>query len=78
MFPFKKNIEDPELLFNFTQICFNVIDITETRIVKNKSRVNDINLNYSYEYCPTESCASGTLLYIGNHLSHKPRNDLCI
>ena len=33
---------------------------------------------YSYESGPTESAAGGTLLYISNHLSYKPRNDLCI
>ena len=33
---------------------------------------------YSYESCPTESAAGGTLLYISNNLSYKPRNDLCI
>lgn len=38
-----------------------------------------INLiNSSYEYCPTESSAGGTLLYIGNNLLYKPRNNLCI
>ena len=26
--------------------------------------------------CPTESSAGGTLIYIGNHLLYKPRNDL--
>ena len=46
---------------------------------KKKIPVTDINLtNYSYEYCPTESSAGGTLLYIGNHLLYKPRNDLRI
>ena len=74
-----KKIEDLELLLDSTQICFDVIAITETRIVKNKCSVNDINLtNYSYEYCPIESSAGGTLLYIGNHLLCKPRNDLSI
>ena len=34
--------------------------------------------NYSYEYCSTESTAGGTTLYQRNHLSYKPRNDLCI
>ena len=33
---------------------------------------------YSHESCPTESAAGGTLLYISNNLSYKPRNDLCI
>ena len=74
-----KNIEDLELLLDSNQICFDVIAITETRILKSKFPVTDINLtNYSYEYCPTESSAGGTMLYIGNHLSYKPRNDLCI
>ena len=34
--------------------------------------------DYSYESCPTESSEGGTLLYICNHLSYKPRSDLCI
>ena len=33
---------------------------------------------YFHEPCPTEFAAGGTLLYISNHLSHKPRNDLYI
>ena len=33
---------------------------------------------YSHESCTTESASGGTLLYISNHLSYKPRNDLCI
>ena len=67
MFPYK------------TQICFDVIAITQTRTLKNKFPVTDITLkNYSYEYCPTESSAGGILLYIGNHLSCKSRNDLHI
>ena len=47
-----------------------------TRIIKNKFPFNDINLaKYSYEYCSVESSAGGKLVYIGNHLSYKPRND---
>ena len=46
---------------------------------KRKSPINGINLkDYSYESCPTEFSAGDTLLYISNHLSYKPRNDLCI
>ena len=46
---------------------------------KDKSPRNSINLKgYSHESCPTESAAGGTLLYISNNLSYKPRNDLCI
>ena len=74
-----KNIEDLEYLLNSTSINFDVIAISETRIVKVKTPVNSLNLmNYSHEFCPTESSAGGTLLYIHNHLSYKPRNDLSI
>ena len=67
-----KNIEDLDFLFDSTQICFEVIAIT-------KFPVNDINFtNYSYEYCSTESSPGAILLYIGNHLSYKPINDLRI
>ena len=34
--------------------------------------------NFSCEFTPTESSAVGTLLYIANHLSYKPRFDLNI
>ena len=34
-------------------------------------------INDSHEFCATESSAGGTLLYIWNHLSHKPWNGLC-
>ena len=39
----------------------------------------NINLpNYSIEYTPTESHAGGTLLYISNNITYKPRKDLNI
>ena len=53
-----KNIEDLEYLLNSTSINFDVIAISETRIVKFKTPVNSLNLmNYSDEFCPTESLA---------------------
>ena len=68
--------EDLELLLDSAKICFDVIAITETRILKNNFPVTHINLtNYSYEHFPAESSAEGTLLYIGDRLSYKPRND---
>ena len=58
-----KNIEDLEYLLNSTSVNFDVIAISETRIVKGKTPVNRLNLmNYSYEFCPTESSAGDTLL----------------
>ena len=65
--------EDLELLLDSAKICFDVIAITETRILKNNFPVTHINLtNYSFEYFPS---AEGTLLYIGDRLLYKPRND---
>ena len=56
-----------------------MIGVTETRITKQLSLLNNLNLNnYSYEFTPTETTAGGTLLYIANHLSYKCRNDLNI
>ena len=53
--------------------------VSETRITKNVSLLNNLNLNnYSFEFTPTETCAGGTLLYIANHLSYKCPNDLNI
>ena len=45
--------------------------ISETRITKQVSLSNNLNLNYSFEYTPTGTSAGGTLLYIANHISYK-------
>ena len=73
------NIEDLEYLLDKTKIDFDVIGISGSRIKKDKSPINTINLKgYSDESCLMESEADGTLLYISNHLSYNPRNDLRI
>ena len=70
------NIEDLEYLLDKTKIDFDVIGISGSRIKKDKSPINTINLKgYSDESCPMESEADSTLLYISNHLSYNPRND---
>ena len=62
-----------------TKTKFDIVAISETRITKQVSLSNNLNLNnYSFEFTPTETSAGGTLLYIANHLSHKCRNDLNI
>ena len=74
-----KNFEELQNLLQSTNINFDVIAITETRIPKNVSVTQNIVLNnYSFEHTPTESSAGGTLLYIANRLSYKIRNDLKI
>ena len=56
-----------------------IIAIGETRITKQISLLNNLNLNnYSFEFTPTETSAGGTLLHKANHLSYKCRNDLNI
>ena len=58
-----KNIEELKYLLDKTKIDFDVIGISESRIKKDKSPINSINLKgCSHESCPTES-AAGTLCY---------------
>ena len=74
-----KNIDDFEYLIQSTKTNFDIIAVSESRITKNKLPPIDISIpNYSYEFCPREANAGGTLIYIRNHLSNKTRNDLKI
>ena len=64
-----KHFNDLQNLLSCTK-KFNIIGVTETRITKQVSLLNNLNLNnYSYELTPTETTAGGTLLYIVKHLS---------
>ena len=74
-----KNFDDLQHLLSCTKTKFDIIAISETRITRQVSLLNNLNLNnYSFEFTPTETSAGGTLLYIANHLSYKCRNDLNI
>ena len=74
-----KNSDDLQHLLSSTKKVFDIIAVSETRITKQISLLNNLNLNhYSFEFTPTETSAGGTLLYIANHLSYKCRNDLNI
>ena len=74
-----ENIEDFEYLLDKRKIDLDVMRISESRIKKDKSPINSINLKgYSHGSCSKESAAGGTLLYISNNLPCKPRSDLCI
>ena len=60
-----------------TNKIFDIVAVSETRIMRKTSLTSNINLNnFSLEFSPTESTAGGTLLYIANHLSYKPHSDL--
>ena len=75
-----KNFDDLEYLLKTTNMNFDIIAISETRITKNINNIlSNINLNnYAFELTPTESSAGGTLIYVANHLAYKPRTDLQI
>ena len=74
-----KNFNELEYLLSCTNKNFDVIAMSETRISKNISLPNNLTMNnFSFEFTPTESSAGGTLLYVANHLSYKPRLDLNI
>ena len=65
-----KNFDDLQHLLNCTKKSFDIIAISETRITKQVSLSNNLNLNnYSFEFTPTETSAGSNLLYIANHLS---------
>ena len=54
---------------------FDIIAVSESRITKNKLPSIDVSIpNYSYEFCPMEAKAGGTLMYIRNQPSYKTRN----
>ena len=73
-----KNFEDLEYLLKATNKTFDVIAISESRILKDTNLSKNINIyNYSAEFTPTESQEGGALLYI-NKLSCKLRQDLCV
>ena len=74
-----KNFEDLEYLRKTTNTYFDIIAISENRILKNTNIVKNINIpNFSYEFTPIGSTAGGTLLYIADHLAYQKRNDLNI
>ena len=71
----RKNFDDLEYLLKTTNMNFDIIAISETRMIKNISKIFNINLNdYAFEFTPTESSSGGTLIYFANHLAYKPRN----
>ena len=57
------NFDDFQHLFRSTKKSFHVIVISEIRITKQVSLLNNLKLNnYSFEFTPAETSAGGTLL----------------
>ena len=73
-----KTFDDLQHLLSCIKTKFDIVAISETRITKQVSLSNNLNLNNNaFEFTPTET-SGGTLLYIANHLSYKCCNDLNI
>ena len=67
-----KNFHDLQHLLSCTKTKFDIKTVTETRITKQVSLLNNLDLNnYSFEFTLTKTSAGGTLLYIANYLSCK-------
>ena len=72
-----KAFEDLEYFIKSTNINFNIIVISDTRILKDTNILKNVNiLNFSFEFTLTESTTGGTLLYIADHLAYQKQNDL--
>ena len=72
-----KKFDELQHLLKCTNKSFDIVAISETRIMEKTDLTSNINWNdYSFELTPTESTAGETLLYIANHLSYKSHKDL--
>ena len=76
---FLKIFDDLQHLLSRTKNNFDNIGVTETRITKQVSLLNNLNLkSYSYEFTPNETTAGGTILHIASYWSCKYCYDLNI
>ena len=74
---FKQKCEGLEYFIKSTNITFDIIAISETRILKDTNIAENINTpNFCFEFTPTESTAGEISLYIADHLAYQKRNDL--
>ena len=74
---FKQKCEGLEYFIKSTNISFDIIAISETRILKDTNIAENINTpNFCFEFTPTESTAGEILLYIADHLAYQKQNDL--
>ena len=72
-----KHKEELETLLTILDYKFDVIGLTEIKIIKNITPTYDINLKgYKHYYTPTESVKGGALIYINEQYNSKPRKDL--
>ena len=66
-------------LLSTCSVNFDIIGISESRLIKNKKHLINIDIpNYKIEHCTTECTCGGTLLYIKSNIKYKLRNNLKI
>ena len=71
--------DDLEHLIQSTSNYFDIIAVSESRLIKDKFPPTDVSFpNYSYDLCPTNANACDTYTFMRNHLSYKTKNDLKI
>ena len=74
-----KHIDELEHLIYSSGLNFDVLAISESRVLRNTNTISNINFaGYSFESCPTVSSTGGTGIYVKNSLSYTPRPDLQI
>ena len=74
-----KNFDNFNHLINKLKLEFDILGISESRILKSQSLNTNVSLqNYVIEQTPTESTAGGALLYINKRHSYKTCPDLTI
>ena len=74
-----KHFDNFNHLINKLKLEFDIMDISESRILKSQSLNTNVSLqNYVIEQSSTESIAEGALLYINKRHSYKTHPDLAI
>ena len=69
-------MEDLRILLKSLEHDWDVITISESKLMKNIPPVRDINItNYQYEHTPTEANKGGTLIYISNKYKEQKSDD---
>ena len=73
------HIEDLKIILELLDFDFDIIAISETKLINGVQPKIDINLSdYNFEDTPTDSSKGGTAIYISKKHSYKPRKDLNI
>ena len=74
----QKHISQLRIMMSMLELKFDVIAISESKLLKGADPIVDITLD-GYHYpvgTNTEACKGGVLLYIKDSLNFKPRDDL--